>query len=278
MRALLAALALLIGFLAAPAAHAAADTNLAAGKTATASSFTDVYRAANVTDGNQATYWESASNAFPQWIQVDLGATAGLSKVVLKLPTGWPSRTETLSVQGSTNGTSFTTIAAAATHTISPAATITLPAGTTARHVRVHITANSGWPAGQLSELEVWGTTQDDPGPGPDGTNLALGKTMTESGHTHTYAAANANDDNLQTYWEGAAYPATLTAQLGANADLTSIVLKLNPDPAWGRRTQTLQVLGREQNASTFTTLVAQATYTFDPATGNSVTVPVTGK
>ncbi|MFD0466942.1 discoidin domain-containing protein [Nonomuraea thailandensis] len=89
MRALLAALALLIGSLAAPAAHAAADTNLAAGKAATASSFTDVYRAANVTDGNQATYWESAGNAFPQWIQVDLGATAGVSRVVLKLPAGW---------------------------------------------------------------------------------------------------------------------------------------------------------------------------------------------
>ncbi|TYB47268.1 glycosyl hydrolase [Nonomuraea sp. PA05] len=278
MRALLAALTLLIGFLAAPPAHAAADTNLAAGKTATASSFNDVYRPANVTDGDQATYWESANNAFPQWVQVDLGATASLSKVVLKLPAGWPGRTETLAVQGSTNGSSFTTLAASATYTISPAATVTLPAGTTARHVRVHITANSGWPAGQLSELEVWGTTQTDPGPGPGGTNLALGKTMTESGHTHTYVAANANDDNLQTYWEGAAYPATLTAQLGANADLSSIVLKLNPDPAWGRRTQTLQVLGREQSATGFSTLLAQATYTFDPASGNSVTIPVTGK
>ncbi|AQZ66308.1 putative secreted protein [[Actinomadura] parvosata subsp. kistnae] len=280
MRALLAALTLLIGSLAVPAAaaQAAADVNLAAGKTATASSFTDVYRPANLTDGNQATYWESANNAFPQWAQVDLGAAASLSKVVLKLPNGWPGRTETLTVQGSTNGSSFTTLAASATYTISPAATVTLPAGTTARYVRVHITANSGWPAGQLSELEVWGSTQDNPGPGPDGPNLALGKTMTESGHTHTYAAANANDDNLQTYWEGGAYPATLTAQLGANADLTAVTLKLNPDPVWGRRTQTLQVLGREQSATSFTTLAAQATYTFDPATGNTVTIPVSGK
>ncbi|AQZ61363.1 unnamed protein product [[Actinomadura] parvosata subsp. kistnae] len=276
MRALFAALALLLGFLAAPAAHAAADTNLAAGKTATASSFTDVYRPANLTDGNQATYWESAGNAFPQWAQVDLGAAASLSKVVLKLPSGWPSRTETLAVQGSTNGSSFTTLAASATYTISPAATVTLPADTTARYVRVHITANAGWPAGQLSELEVWGSAPDNPGPG--GPNLALGKTMTESGHTHTYAAANANDDNLQTYWEGGAYPATLTAQLGANADLTAVTLKLNPDPVWGRRTQTVQVLGREQSATAFTTLAAQATYTFDPAIGNTVTIPVSGK
>ncbi|WP_263657352.1 CARDB domain-containing protein [Nonomuraea gerenzanensis] len=275
MRALLAALTLLIGFLAAPAAHAAADTNLAAGKSATASSSNDVYRPANVTDGNQATYWESANNAFPQWVQVDLGASANVGKVVLKLPTGWPSRTETLTVQGSTNGSSFTTLSASATHSISPAATITFPAAT-ARYVRVHITANSGWPAGQLSEVEVWGSAPDNPG--DPGANLALGKTMTESGHTHTYVAANANDDNVATYWEGGAYPATLTAQLGADADLTSVTVKLNPDPIWGRRTQTFQVLGRAQSATAFTTLAAQATHTFDPASGNAVTIPVTGR
>ncbi|MFI6632732.1 discoidin domain-containing protein, partial [Nonomuraea fuscirosea] len=75
MRALLAALALLAGVLITPPAHAAADTNLAAGKNATASTVHDVYRAANVTDADQATYWESTSNAFPQWVQIDLGAT-----------------------------------------------------------------------------------------------------------------------------------------------------------------------------------------------------------
>ena len=26
------------------------------------------------TDGDANTYWESANNAFPQWVQVDLGA------------------------------------------------------------------------------------------------------------------------------------------------------------------------------------------------------------
>ncbi|MFI7126709.1 discoidin domain-containing protein [Nonomuraea sp. NPDC050153] len=273
MRALLAALSLAIGLLAAPA-YAAADTNLAAGKAATASSSTDVYSAANVTDGNQATYWESANNAFPQWVQVDLGVSASVNKLVLKLPSGWPSRTQTLTVQGSTDGSAFSTIVASATYTFNPTATITFAAAT-ARYVRLQITANTGWPAGQVSEFEVWGSAPDDPPPG--GANLALGKPITESSHTHTYVAANANDDNLQTYWEGAAYPSTLTVQLGANADLSSITLRLNPDPAWARRTQTIQVLGREQSATAFSTLVAQAVYTFDPATGNSVTIPVTG-
>ncbi|WP_344886227.1 CARDB domain-containing protein, partial [Nonomuraea antimicrobica] len=57
-----------------------------------------------------------------------------------------------------------------------------------------------------------------------------------------------------------------------------SITVKLNPDPVWGRRTQTIQVLGREQSATAYTTLAAQATHTFDPATGNTVTIPVTGR
>ncbi|MFC4120743.1 CARDB domain-containing protein [Nonomuraea zeae] len=275
MRALLAVLALLIGVLVAPPAQAAADTNLAAGKAATASSVTDVYAAANVTDGNQATYWESANNAFPQWVQVDLGATASINKLVLKLPAGWPGRTQTLTVQAGATPTGLTTLVPSATYTISPAATITF-AATTTRYVRLQITANTGWPAGQLSEFEIWGSAGDDPP--PPGTNLALGKSITESSHTHTYVAANANDGNVQTYWEGAAYPGQLTVQLGANADLSSITLKLNPDAAWARRTQTIQVLGREQSATGFTGLVASATYTFDPATGNTVTIPVTGK
>jgi hypothetical protein len=274
MRALLAALALLAGVLITPPpAHAAADTNLAAGKNATASSVHDVYRAAHVTDANQATYWESTSNAFPQWVQIDLGATHTINKIVLKLPTGWPTRTQTLTVQGSTNGTTFTTLLPSATHTFNPAATLTLASPATTRHVRITITANTGWPAAQLSEAELWGPAPDTPG---DTTNLALGKTLTASSHTHTYVAANANDDTTQTYWESAAYPATLTAPLGADATLTAITLKLNPDPAWARRTQTLQVLGRTQNATTYTTLVPSTTYTFDPATGNTVTIPLT--
>lgn len=270
MRAVLAALALVLGLLVTPA-MAADPPNLAAGKAASASSFTDVYRAANVTDGNQATYWESANNALPQWVQVDLGSVAAVDRLVLKLPSGWPSRTQTLTVQGSADGSSFATLVASATYTFNPETTITLSGS--ARFLRLQINANTGWPAGQLSEFEVYGTA----GPNP-GTNLALGKAMTESSHNQTYVAANADDGNVQTYWEGGAYPNTLTVQLGGNADLTSIVLKLNPDPIWARRTQTIQVLGREESTSSFTGLVAATTYTFDPASGNTVTIPVTAR
>jgi hypothetical protein len=62
-------------------------------------------------------------------------------------------------VAGSTNGSSFTTLSAAAGRTFDPAsgntATITVaPSGV--RYLRLTFTANTGWPAGQLSELEVY--------------------------------------------------------------------------------------------------------------------------
>ena len=59
-----------------------------------------------MTDGNADTYWESANGAFPQWVQVDLGAATSIGRVALKLPpaAAWATRTQTLSVQTSTNG------------------------------------------------------------------------------------------------------------------------------------------------------------------------------
>ncbi|MEV6862369.1 CARDB domain-containing protein, partial [Streptosporangium subroseum] len=112
-------------------------------------------------------------------------------------------------------------------------------------------------------------------GTGTPGSNLALGKEMVESGHVHTFVAANANDNNTATYWEGSGQPSTLTVQLGSNAALSSIVLKLNPDSSWGTRTQTVQVLGREQSASGFTSISSPTPYVFNPASGNTVTIPV---
>ncbi|WP_432839241.1 choice-of-anchor D domain-containing protein [Dactylosporangium sp. CA-092794] len=138
------------------------DTNIALNKPVTASSQVNATQApATATDGNAATYWESANNAFPQWVQVDLGAVTSIGKVTLKLPpdTAWATRTQTLSVLGSTDGSNFSTLSASAGRTFDPATgntvAITVPA-TGVRYVRINITANTGWPAGQVAELEVY--------------------------------------------------------------------------------------------------------------------------
>ncbi len=102
---------------------------------------------------------------------------------------------------------------------------------------------------------------------------------MEASSSVFSFTAPNANDNNTGTYWESNGFPATLTAKLGANADVTGVVLKLNPDPVWGARTQNLEVLGRAQGGTAFTSLKARADYGFNPATNqNTVTIPVTGR
>ncbi|WFE50807.1 discoidin domain-containing protein [Micromonospora sp. WMMD1155] len=356
------------------AAAAAARVAMLAGLSATmtASSHVQNYVAGNANDGNASTYWESANNAFPQWIQADLGATVNVDRVVLKLPpsSDWQTRTQTLTVLGSTNGSSFSTLKASAGYTFNPSsgntATVSFTA-TSTRYVRVQVTGNTGWPAAQFSEVEVYGATGStdtqapsvpgnlaytqpasgqirltwsastdnvgvtgydiyangalrgsvngstlaytDSQPGsatvsyyvrakdaagnqsansntvtrtgtgnpPTGSNLAIGKPITASGYVHTFVATNANDNNVATYWEGNGNPSTLTVQLGANATLSQVVLKLNPDSAWGTRTQNITVLGRDQGSSNFTTLVAATNYTFNPGSGNTVTIPVSG-
>ncbi|GAA2648169.1 choice-of-anchor D domain-containing protein [Paractinoplanes durhamensis] len=135
------------------------STNLAAGKPTAESGHNDVYGSGNVTDADQNTYWESPNNAFPQWVQVDLGAAQSASRVVLQLPAGWGARTETLSIQGSTDGSTWTTVKDSATYSFAPTASNTVAitfTATTQRYLRVNVTANSGWPAGQFSALQVW--------------------------------------------------------------------------------------------------------------------------
>jgi parallel beta-helix repeat protein len=130
--------------------------NLAQGKATSESSHTDVYPSSNAVDGNAGTYWESANNAFPQWIQVDLGSSASVDELVQKLPpsTARDTRTETLTVSGDPG-----TIVASRGYTFDPSTgntvTITFPA-TSTRYLRLTFTANTGWPAGQVGEVEVY--------------------------------------------------------------------------------------------------------------------------
>ncbi|WP_436764524.1 fibronectin type III domain-containing protein, partial [Streptosporangium sp. V21-05] len=115
---------------------------------------------------------------------VDLGAAASVGRVVLKLPpqAAWQARTQTLSVQGSTNGSSFTTLAASAGHSFNPASgntvTITFPAAST-RYIQLTFTGNTGWTAAQLGELEVYGTVAggDTQAPSTPGNLTVTGKT-----------------------------------------------------------------------------------------------------
>jgi hypothetical protein len=279
---LLAVLGLLpAGAYAAPPAPSA-GTDLALGRPAVAGGTQAGYPAGNVTDGSQQSYWEGPPGAFPGWVQVDLGGGVRVDHVVLKLPTTWEARTQTLAVLGSDDARAFTTLAASAQRAFTPAQGNSVSiglGGAATRYLRVQVSANTGWNAAQLSALEVYGTAADPSDPPPQGTNLARNKPIEASSTTQNYVARHANDDNTATYWESAGFPADLTVKLGADADLTAVVVGLDPDQVWGPRTQSIQVLGRAQSASAFTSLTARADYAFSPYAGrNTVTIPVTGR
>jgi len=143
------------------ATSAAANVDLALNQPTSASGYTQTYVPANAVDGNTGSYWESTDNAFPQWLQVDLGATKGVARIVLDLPplTAWATRTQTLSVLGSTDGSTFGTVVGSAGYTFNPATgnTVTITfASTQVRYLRLNFTANNGWPAGQVSEFQVY--------------------------------------------------------------------------------------------------------------------------
>ena len=119
--------------------------------------------ASNVTDGNTSTYWESTDGAgFPQTVTVNLGSVQAIGSLTLDLPpaTAWSTRTETLSVLGSSNGSSFSQIVGSAGYTFNPSTgntvTISLASGASAQYVELSFTGNTGWPAAQLSELEIF--------------------------------------------------------------------------------------------------------------------------
>jgi hypothetical protein len=146
-------------------------TNIALNQPATASSSYETYVASNVTDGNTSSYWESTDGAgYPQTISVNLGSTQSIGSITLDLPpsSAWSTRTETLSVLGSTNGSSYSQIVGSAGYTFNPSTgntvTISLPSGTSAQYVELSFTGNTGWSAAQLSEFEVF------PGGGGGGT------------------------------------------------------------------------------------------------------------
>jgi chitodextrinase len=140
---------------------AGGNINLALNRPAAESSHTQVYASSNAVDGNAGTYWESANNAFPQWLQVDLGGVTPVSRIVLTLPplAAWGARTQTLAVAGSNDGNTFSTLVGSAGYTFDPntgnTVTIPVPAGSR-RYLRLTFTANTGWPAGQVSEFQAY--------------------------------------------------------------------------------------------------------------------------
>ncbi|MFF7640783.1 discoidin domain-containing protein [Streptomyces canus] len=148
------------------AAAASADTNLSQGRAATSSSTENAGTPASAAvDGNTATRWSSAFTD-DQWLQVDLGATATLSQVVINWETAYG---KDYKIQSSSDGSTWTDLRSV---TGGDGGTDTLDVSGQGRYVRlqgVHRATQWGY---STWEFQVFGTTGSGSGPIQGGGDL----------------------------------------------------------------------------------------------------------
>jgi fibronectin type 3 domain-containing protein len=109
------------------------------------------YPASNAVDGSLSTRWSSAFSD-PQWLEVDLGATHSISKVVLYWETAYATAFQ---IQTSNDGTNWTTIYSTTTGT---GGTQTLNLTGSGRYVRMYGTKRATGYGYSLWEFQVFGS------------------------------------------------------------------------------------------------------------------------
>jgi hypothetical protein len=256
---------------------AAASTNISQGKPVTCSSIQTGYPCANAVDGSTTTRWSSAFSD-PQWIYVDLGATANVTQVVLI----WEAASaKSFQIQTSPNGTTWTSIYSTTT---GPGGTQTLPVSGSGRYVRMYGTVRNTGYGYSLWEFQVFGTfgtptptptatptPVPTPTPTPGGcgtTNVALNKPATASSIQNAgFPASAAVDGSLTTRWSSAASdPQWLQVDLGSTQSICRVVL--NWEAAYGKAFQ----IQTSPDAATWTSIYSTTT-----GTGGVQTLTVSG-
>ncbi|MFI5758547.1 discoidin domain-containing protein [Streptomyces sp. NPDC051569] len=198
----------------------AAGTLLSQGRTATASSTENVGTPASAAvDGNAGTRWSSAA-ADPQWLQVDLGATASLTQVALNWETAYA---KAFQIQTSTDGTNWTSVYSTTT---GPGGNQTLTVTGSGRYVRVYTTQRATQYGVSLWEFQVYGNSGATGG-GCSQTNAALNQPATASSTENAGSPASAAvDGNAGTRWSSAAAdPQWLQVDLGSTQSVCGVQL-----------------------------------------------------
>ncbi|MFF9566141.1 discoidin domain-containing protein [Streptomyces sp. NPDC014685] len=182
-------------------AGAAEDPLISRGKTATSSSEEDSqYGPQNAFDGDPDTRWASAEGEDPQWLSVDLGAPADITRVRLDWEDAYA---EAYRIEVSDDGTTWTRLAA---ETAGDGGTDEWSSLTgKGRYLRVYGTARGTSYGYSLYEVEVYGTLGETPQPTGAFTVVAAGDiaaqcTASDSDCAHPKTAALAQRINPKFY------------------------------------------------------------------------------
>ncbi|WP_328992088.1 glycosyl hydrolase family 8 [Kribbella sp. NBC_01245] len=186
------AVLLTAGLLLLPLGHAvAADTLLSQGKPSTSSSIEGSgFEAAKAVDANTGTRWASVEGHDPEWIRVDLGSTATISRVKLNWEAAYG---KSYKIQTSADGSTWTDIFSTTTGN---GAIDDLTVSGSGRYVRMYGTARGTAWGYSLWEFEVYGTTG---GGGGDTTPPSTPGNLASTGTTSSGVslAWNASTDNV---------------------------------------------------------------------------------
>jgi len=234
---LCAVTASLLAFIALPAPSArAAEVLLSQGKPATASSTEGVFSAQSAVDGDPGTRWSSAF-ADPQWIQIDLGGKAEISRVALTWEAAYAT---SFRIEVSNDAQSWTVLHQTAT---GAGGTQSLTVSGTGRYVRMYGTQRATAYGYSLWEFQVYGT-----GGSGGGTSrlLSYGRTGAASSSQSDQncwecTPARAFDRDPASRWAtssttGWTDPAWISVDLGATAQIDKVVLQW--DPAYAKSFQ----------------------------------------
>ncbi|GAA3410658.1 glycosyl hydrolase family 8 [Streptosporangium vulgare] len=163
----------------------AADSLLSQGRPATSSSSEDsTLLPAAAFDGNTATRWASAEGHDPEWIRVDLGASATISRVKLTWEAAYG---KSYRVEVSPDGSTWTS---AYSTTTGDGGVDDLTLSGTGRYVRMYGTARGTSYGYSLYEMEVYGSTGGTtPTPTPTVTPTPGGPGVPFGSHTIPYAS-----------------------------------------------------------------------------------------
>jgi hypothetical protein len=134
--------------------------NLALTATASTDNTLAGFPAGNANDNNQATYWQAASGTGVLTLQ--LAQAAPVDRLVLELPQGWGDRHQTIEVDGSTDGQTWTQLVAPQAYLFSAGnaagnnvVAISVPTATVS-YIRLDISNNDVQGAPQLAEFQVY--------------------------------------------------------------------------------------------------------------------------
>jgi F5/8 type C domain len=136
------------------------DGNLALTATASADTTLAGFPAGNANDNNPATYWQAASASGVLTLQ--LAQAAPVDKVVVELPQGWGDRHQTIAVDGSADGTTWTQLVAPAAYLFSAGnaagnnvVDITVPS-TSVKYLRLDVSDNDVQGSPQIAEFQAY--------------------------------------------------------------------------------------------------------------------------